>query len=47
MFQNITMDVTEDEIERVNNKRDIKKIIRTATVAIALFVTEGMKNEYD
>ena len=31
MFQNITVDVTEDEIERVNNKkRDIKKIIRSA-----------------
>ena len=30
MFQNITMDVTEDEIERVNNKRDIKNIIRSA-----------------
>ena len=30
MFQNITMDVTEDEIERVNNKRDIKKIIKSA-----------------
>lgn len=29
MFQNITMDVTEDEIERVNNKRDIKKIIKS------------------
>ena len=30
MFQNITMDVTEEEIERVNNKRDIKKIIKSA-----------------
>lgn len=30
MFQNITMDVTEDEIKRVNNKRDIGKIIKRA-----------------
>lgn len=30
MFQNITMDVTEDEIERVNNKRNIKNIIKSA-----------------
>lgn len=30
MFQNITMDVTEEEIERVNNKRNIKNIIKSA-----------------
>ena len=30
MFQNITMDVTEEKIERVNNKRDIKNIIKSA-----------------
>ena len=30
MFQNITMDVTEDEIKRVNNKRDIGKFIKRA-----------------
>ena len=28
MFQNITMDVTEDKIERVNNKLNIKNIIK-------------------
>ena len=30
MFQNITMDATEEEIERVNNKRNIKNIIKSA-----------------
>ena len=30
MFQNITMDVTEEEIERVNKRRDIKNIIKSA-----------------
>lgn len=30
MFQNITMDVTEEKIERVNNKRNIKNIIKSA-----------------
>ena len=30
MFQNITMDVTEEKIERVNNNRNIKNIIESA-----------------
>ena len=30
MFQNITMDVTKEENEKVNNKRNIKNLIRSA-----------------
>lgn len=30
MFQNITMDATEEKIERVNNKRNIRNIIKSA-----------------
>lgn len=30
MFQNITMDVTEEKIERVNNKKNIKNMIKSA-----------------
>lgn len=56
MFQNITMDdVTEDKIERVNNKRNIKNIIRSAIsgqsillyiVAFMLSCVDGMELSY-
>lgn len=55
MFQNITMDATEDKIERVNNKRNIKNIIRSAIsgqsillyiVAFMLSCVDGMELSY-
>ena len=38
VIQNITMDVTEEEIERVNNKRDIKNIIKSAIKGQSVFL---------
>ena len=55
MFQNITMDVTEEEIERVNNKRNIKNIIKSAIkgqsillyiVALMLSCVDGIGLNY-
>ena len=55
MFQNITMDVTEERIERVNNKRDIKNVIKSAIkgqsillyiIALMLSCSEGIGLNY-
>ena len=55
MFQNITMDVTEEEIERVNDKRNIKNIIKSAIkgqsillyiVALMLSCVDGIGLNY-
>lgn len=55
MFQNITMDVTEEEIERVNNKRNIKNIIKSAikgqsillyVIALMLSCVDGIGLNY-
>ena len=55
MFQNITMDVTEEKIERVNNKKNIKNMIKSAIsrqsillyiVALMLSCVDGIGLSY-